>query len=328
MKPVVATTGGRVIASAAMAALSSGGNAIDGTVVGALSWPGALSAAGAVTAVGPGFGRVACLLPARAPGFGLSRPRRLRLIDGGGPAASVAATCAAQALSAMLTRWGSMTLPAASRAAASAYDSDEPAPHATALGLLAEQGVDAFTRGDFAVESAQALGPLADGLLTRRDLIEARPELGEAHGPVSGLWTAAPLSEGRRALVGASAPVSPGRTLAVVVIDHRGVIASLALDLGARADEGLAPVLGVPPNTLLADHPSSQAKKVGQVVPLRIGAASGGESEQLGLAGALPSLVERVLSGPPEEAVEDLLVVRRAAGGALQVEGARAVEPE
>lgn len=334
MKPVVATTTERNPAAAGSALIAAGGNAVDAVVGAALAWPPSLFSGGTFVANGAGLGRAACHFPARVPGFGLSRPRRMSLLNGRAPLSAVAATCTAQALAAVLGRWGTASAAAAARAAAKAWPKEEPAPHAAALELVVEEGVSAFSRGTFGTEAARVLGSIEGGLLTRRDLIEARAEIGQAFGPFGGLWTPWPLEEGRRLAedgTSTSSETAEAVTFAVVAVDRRGAVAALALDAGRRGRRELTSLLGVPPNRLLRTVHISRAKKVGQEIPLRCAAAVGGESEQLGLAGDLSEVVELLGAGREaldavENAVGGLLMVRRAVGGQLQIRGARTIE--
>ena len=326
MTPVIATTD-EVTAAAAADQLEKGGNAVDAAVSALLAWPLSLASAGVLVAVGSGLGHGACLFPARVPGFGLSRPRRLRLLSGSAPAARIAATCAAPALAAILARWGTITMAEAANAAAAAGE----APHQAALTLLAEDGVNAFTRGSHGEDVARTLGPLAGGLLTRRDLIEARPDVGEAVGPFEGLWLSQPIVDLRHSAASATAK-SAGRALSVVVIDKQGRIASASAEAGVLAEREsstLPPVDGVVPNTLLAGQPPARAKKVGQPLPLTCGAAASGELEQVALAGFAPELVRaleaRDVADTEREAGGVLLTVRRSPGGQVEVEGAETV---
>jgi hypothetical protein len=336
VKTVVATTGDERTAAAAAAVLEAGGNAVDAAVAAALAWPPALTSAGVMVALGPGMGHGAATFQARVPGYGLSRPSRLRLLSAAAPAADVATSCAAQALVAILGRWGTASVAEVARAAggrASAAErkaSPGPAPHEQALALLARDGVNAFSRGAFAVEAARSHGPLAGGLLTRRDMIEARPTIGSAEGPLNGLWLPWLLDDARQVLAAGSSARAEGgadeRVLSVVVIDRHGAVAAVALEAGAPAEAELPGVAGVPPNTLLAGQPAARAKKVGQPLPLLRAAAAGGEVTQVALAGALApalDLLDRAdLAGEPRQG---LLVVRRSPGGRVDVEGAAAV---
>lgn len=339
MRTVVATTGDPRTTAAGVAALEAGGNAVDAAVAAALAWPPALTAAGVLVAVGPGLGRGAAVFQARAPGYGLSRPSRTRLLSAAAPASRAATSTAAQAFAAIVARWGTASLAEIARAASVRGGSDRaapPAPHQAALALLAKDGANAFSRGAFAVEAARSLGPLAGGLLTRRDMIEARPALVSAEGPVGGLWLPWPLDEARAlADAAAAGPIDAEaeRELAVVVIDRHGVVACAALEAGPAAEPEAPAVAGVPPNTLLAAQPTARAKKVGQVLPLRRAAAAGGDVALVGLAGRLAPALELLdraeaevstlppLVAPLPEAGPGLLLVRKSPGGRIDVEG-------
>jgi hypothetical protein len=333
VRTVIATTGDARTAGAGVAALEAGGNAVDAAVAAALAWPPALTSAGVLVAVGPGMGRGAATFQARVPGFGLSRQSRLRLLSAASPASRTATSTAAQAFVAVLARWGTATLAEVARAASGrgADRTAPPAPHQAALALLAKDGANAFSRGAFAAEAARSLGPLAGGLLTRRDMIETRPVLASAEGPLGGFWLPWPIDEVRARAD--AREVEGERELAIVVIDRHGAIASVALEAGPAADPELPAVAGVPPNTLLAAQPAARAKKVGQVLPLGRAAAAGGDVALVGLAGRLAPALEVLdraeaeaqasppLVEPPPEAGPGLLVVRKSPGGRIDVEG-------
>lgn len=334
MKPIVATTTEGDATVAGMALIEAGGNAVDAAVAAALAWPPSLLSGGTFVANGAGLGRAACHFAARVPGFGLSRPRRLSLLSGRAPLSAVGAACTAQALAAVLGRWGTVSLTTAARAAIKAYPKESPAPHAVALEMMADEGVSAFSRGTFGTEAARVLGPIEDGLLTRRDLIEARAEIGQASGPFGGLWTPWPLEEGRRGIAGPSERNdSAGEDVncSIVVLDRRGTVAAIALDAGRRGEAMGVTVFGVPANRLLRTVPISRAKKVGQEIPLRRAAVVGGDTEQIGIAGEVGEIIELLGAGAealdaiPNE-VGGLLMVRRVAGGQLQIRGARSIE--
>jgi len=330
MKPVIASTGPTQTVEAGAAVMSAGGNALDATVAAILAWPPALCAAGVLVAVGSGLGRGVALFPARVPGFGLSRPRRFRLLGAHAAAAKVATPCAAQTLAAVLGRWGTVSIVQAAKAA---WTACADAPHRDALELLAEEGVNAIVRGLFATEAAKSLGPLAGGLVTRRDLIEARPELGEARGPVADLWMPWSLTEARQILTAARGykGESEMRTLALVVVGRRGVVVSASLEAGAVAEPMPEPVFGVPPNTLLALQTAARAKKVGQALAVLCGAAAGCDTSLVGLAGPLSGVLEQLEKARQDEALEpvvaeDVLWVRRSPRGRLEVNGAASIE--
>lgn len=334
MKPLIASTGEEQTVSAGANLLRSGGNAVDAAVGAILAWPPSLMAAGVMVAVGSGLGKGAALFPVRVPGFGLSRSRRHHLLRGHTAAAKVATSCAAPAMATILARWGTVTILDAVNAASRAFETSG-APHQEALDLIGREGIAAFSRGAFAGEVARNLGPLEGGLLTRRDMIEARPTLSEAHGPYQNLW--APMSlvetrvtqaaEGRR-------DDEVERTLSLVVIDRRGVVVSAALETGPRTEPMPAPVVGVEPNTILAMQSAAQAKKVGQALAVHCGALAGGETEQLAFAGSLPKIVDLLGQDPGHErSYSDsfqmsagLLAVRRSPGGQVDINGATSIE--
>jgi hypothetical protein len=319
--PLVLSTDGQRGAAAGAAAMAAGGNAVDAAVAAVLAWPRALMSAGALVAVGTGTGRVACRFPATVPGFGLSRPRRLHLIESGEPALAVAATSAAPGLAAFVARFGTLDLAALVRAVVAA--GDEPVSHAAALEALAAEGVDGFVRGGFGAEVARVLGPLGGGLLTRRDSIDARPETVEACTAGDALWSAYPIGEGRR---GSSSAAGRRRhALAVVVVDRRGVLVVVALDAGRRTADRLPTVLGVPPNALLADYPAAQTKKVGQALPPRSNAVAGGAPGAVAVAGASFHVAEALAAGATPEPGDGFVRVAFNPGGGVQIDGEAAV---
>jgi hypothetical protein len=325
MKWLVATTGPPSISAAGAAVFEAGGNAIDAAVAAVLAWPPALSSAGGMVVVGHGLGRGSCLFAARNPGFGLSRPRRMRLLESREPAALVAAPCAGKAFAAMISRWGTITLPVVARAAARAAEDAGLAPHLEALELLAQEGPLGLVRGAWGELAARVLGPQGGGLLTRRDLTEARPEIGEAFGPVGQLWLAA--GPDRVVASGRSTPADQ-RAVSVAALDRRGAVVAMVLEVGSNIDPAPPPVMGVEPNTLLAGQPTVQIKKVGQPVPLRVGAAAGGEEELVAMAGHLPTLRAAMADERIAEVVAPagLLMLRARGEAHVEVRGASHVE--
>lgn len=335
MKPIIASTGEAPTVAAGATLLGSGGNAVDAAVGAILAWPPSLMAAGVMVAVGSGLGRGAALFPARVPGFGLSRSQRFRLLGGQTGAAKVATPCSAAAMATIIARWGTVTILDAVRAARGAFEAGG-APHQEALDLIVHEGIAAFSRGGFAVQVARNLGPLSGGLLTRRDMIEARPELSDAHGPFRELWASWPLAEAR--VMPAAEELDQGegadRTLEIVVIDRRGVVVSAALEAGPRTELMPSSIAGVDSNTVLALQSLAQAKKVGQALPLGCGALAGGETEQLALAGKLPRLIDLLgqdgedvpILGEPSDTCEGILAVRRTPGGQVDITGATSIE--
>lgn len=323
MRPVCATTGPAEVAEAGARALARGGNAVDAVAAAGLAWPPGLASAGVLLALGPGLGRVACRFPARVPGLGLSRPRRVRLYGASARAALVATPAAAAALSAAVARWGQLGLPGVTAAARTA-----DAPHAALLALLAASGPVAMVKGPWAMAAARALGPVAGGLLTRRDLIEARADLGEAGlDPASGLALAG--------AAGAPSPADEGpgrRLLAAAALDGSGILAALALDAGADPGGEVDPaLLGLPPNGLLAGQPAGTARRVGRALPLRCGCAGGLEGLPVILAGPAEALGWALRRSPADafasleaEDVEGLLILRGGARPAAAGAGATA----
>jgi len=293
MKGFVASIGSDLAAEVAAAHLEHGGSAIEAAAAGVMSWPHGLTAAGALLTTGAGVGRGGCTFPVRVPGLGLSRPRRAHQLSGNSRAVHFAVPCMASALAAALARWSEGGLGAAALAALGSQP-----PHAEALEQLAEGGAKVMVKGEWATHAAKVLGPLSGGLLTRRDLIEARPDLGQADIPGDVPWVIGPggLGEGGR-IVGPRAqqtePEIPRRTLSLIVFDRSGYGAAIELDAGPKqevagdegdeGDEGeenaediSCAVFGVEPNSLLASAPSSIAKKVGRVIRLQraVGAVS------------------------------------------------------
>lgn len=324
MNRVVTSTGPSAIPEAGAAVLAGGGNAVDAVVAAALAWPPALASAGGMVVVGPGFGRGSCAFPARNPGFGLSRPRRTKMLVVKEPASLVAVPCMGKAMAAALTRWGSIGLPVAARTAAKAAAEADAAPHAEALELLANDGPHGFVRGAWGESAARFYGPLAGGLLTRRDLIEIRPELGEAFGPVDGLWL---VTNPDRIAPGGSPPAPGQRTMTVIARDGRGALAVMVLESGSPVENAPPEVMGIAPNTLLAGVPTAQIKKVGQPLPLRLGAAAGGEGENTALGGTLAAFrsflsMEREYQETPPEG---LLLLKITGGRHIDIQGATSV---
>lgn len=323
MKRLIATTGTSEITAAALAVFDAGGNAVDALVGAALAWPSALAAAGAMVLSGPGFGRGCAFFPARNPGFGLSRPRRSHLLQVRAPSSLVAVPCVGKALAATLSRWGALGLPAVIRSGAAAAEKAGGAPHKAALELLAREGPLEFVRGAWGEEAARTLGPLSGGLLTRRDLIEARPDLGDAFGPVSGLWLAPELDHDQPAV---GATPAEQDVLYAVTTDARGVIAAIALESGPPVDTPPGAVMGVVANTLLVGHSPAQVKKVGQPVILRHGVGVGGDEVPTALAGPLSALRAMAARNLEEEPPEGVLMLKALSDRRVSVVGARSVE--
>jgi len=308
MKPAMAATGGRGGGYAEVGrAVMATGNAVDAVIAACLRWPAALASSGALVAGGAGIGRVSCRFPARIPGNGLSRPRRALLISQHAAASAMATPCAATALSAVLSRWGSTGM----SAVVAAVQKDGELPHEEALELLAASGAAGFVKGPWGLEATRTLGPVEGGLLTKRDLIEAKPDLGDAEACPDGWISTAPADQLARVRRGLS---EEGRRFAAVAVDHQGAVAAITLDAGTWPD-GASPatVLGVETNTLLLHASGAMARKVGRMLDLDCGAAAVTEGRPAALCGSAGSVAwalgrapAAVTGAPGEESPEDL----------------------
>jgi hypothetical protein len=317
VKEIVASTGPLAVAEAGAASIRGGGNAVDAVTAAALAWPPGLGAGGALVAAGTGIGRVCCRFPARVPGLGLSRPRRASLFAGGSPTALAAVPSVGPAHAAAVARGGRTGWKSAVAAAAAATARQ---PHGEALEALREAGGTAAVKGAWSLAAARALGPLSGGLLTRRDLIEAKPDLAEAElvaaHAVSWSLPATPAEPG-------PGP-EPGRRIAVIALDRHGTVAGLVLDAGPEV-AGVPDVLGVPANTLLAGQARSTVRRVGRPLPLLMGAAVAVDGALPTACGPWRALCELLSSDPLEQALErtsdELLVL--SPGSPPRVWGAR-----
>jgi hypothetical protein len=329
----VASTGRDSTAAVGRAVLAAGGNAVDAALAAALAWPHSLAAAGVLVTSGPGYGQGACWFPSHVPGYSIARPRRLRLLDEQPPSALTAAPCVAKALQAILTRWGTSSLAELIATVKRTFGRDAPF-HEAALALLAQEGLKGFTHGPFAVEAALRLGPRQGGLLTRRDLIEARPEVGQAVGPDQGYWLAGPEhqapSQDQEETPKLADQAEPGRMLSIIAVDRRKGVTCLSLQAGGEPAKPLPDIMGVMANTLLAEGPTALLKRVGHPLPLGCAAAIHPGDELVAVAGFWPAL-RNALGQDLVEAEElpeanELLIVRRRATGHLALSGAAAVE--
>jgi len=102
----------------------------------------------------------------------------------------------------------------------------------------------------------------------------------------------------------------------------------MVLEAGAPVEDSPTDVMGVQPNTLLAGQPTAQIKKVGQPLPLRLGAAAGGEGETTAMAGNLATF-RTFLSNDREHQETPppgLLLLRVLGDRHIDVQGASSVE--
>lgn len=308
---LLATTGPKAVATAGFAALQDGGSAVDAIVASALAWPPALLSGGMCVGRGPGLGSLCCLFPGRMPGLGLSRPRRSELLKGGSPQSYVAAPSFVPAIAAVLTRWGNMTF---SQVVACARSSEKLA-HDVALDMLQEGGPKGALKGELAVAVAKALGPVGGGLLTRRDLIEARPELPEALD-----------LETIQSFCRKGKPPEDARVLGIAAVDRGGGVAAMSLEAGTDLAD-LPLVAGAEPNSLLRRAPQVSSRRVGRLILLHNACGVFGKqlTAAVGRAGAVADLLTQpeLLDAPQPEPT--MLILRPKKGMIPPVEGAQSV---
>lgn len=243
IRAAASTASSAAARAAAAAIIEAGGTAVDAVIAGFLAAagerPGVLLAPAVALVAGTGAGARAYDGRSAQPGLGLARPRGF-VADAAIPDAAYAAAPRSIAMLLLLHgHRGRTSLSVLARDGVAAAEAQGEKARAGLIRRVGASGVLALRAAEVARPLLAAGGSVAGGMLTERDLEEARPAETDA------VTTALGLDAGANVFTSPWPPAeaSPVGAEAIVACDGRGIVAAIAYaPIGAGV---LVPELGV-----------------------------------------------------------------------------------